>query len=160
MKYKFSFILLVYISITFAQSPKSIDHEGLLSLLNNHDSDTVYIMNFWATWCSPCVAEIEYFEELHLSFIDKKAKVLLINLDFPNQVEKRVIPFIREKNLTSRVYNMTDLDYNSWISDVDKAWTGSIPATLIYRKDERIFYEREITKNELFSTVNELMNNE
>jgi len=53
---------------------------------------------------------------------------------------------------------MTDLDYNSWIERVDKSWSGAIPATLIYNKEQRVFLEQELTLDELFENVNQIMN--
>ncbi len=147
-------ILCVGLATTYvnAQAIPTVDKTGIEALVNA-DSDTVYVVNFWATWCSPCVKEIGYFEELKHNFPDDNLKVILINLDFPNQVEKRVIPFIRDKGLTVDIYNVTELDYNEWIPVVDPEWSGAIPATLIYRGDERKFMEKEITRQELFSEV-------
>ncbi len=137
---------------SYGQTVGSINRDGLIELLNRNN-DTVYVVNFWATWCSPCVAEIDYFEALHKSLSDDKLKVILINLDFPNQVDKRVVPFIKEKDLTARVLNMTEMDYNSWIPFVDSNWSGAIPATIIYRGKNREFIGRELSKKELFNVA-------
>lgn len=137
---------------TYSQDIVPVDGSGLAKLLVKN-TDTVYVINFWATWCSPCVEEIGYFEELHKSATGSKLQVLLINLDFPNQVEERVKPFITEKKLTAPVLNMQDLDYNRWIPNVDNTWTGAIPATLIYKKDKRKFYPAALSKKELFEAV-------
>jgi thiol-disulfide isomerase/thioredoxin len=139
-----------------AQKVSSISEEKLASLLEQ-DNDTLYVINFWATWCSPCVTEIGYFEELHIAFKNQKLKVILINLDFPNQIEKRVLPFINEKNLTAEVLNMTNMDYNSWIPIVDPDWSGAIPATLIFKSNSKKFISRELSKKELFDEVYKIL---
>lgn len=138
---------------TWSQSLGTIDVNGLEELVSRN-SDTTYVVNFWATWCSPCVAEIEYFEELHKSSADRKLHVILINLDFPNQVERRLKPFIRERELTAPILNMQNLDYDSWIPLIDSSWSGQIPATLIFRKGKREFYTTEFSRAELFEIVN------
>lgn len=135
-----------------AQIAGSVDREGLLEMVNGHP-DTVYVINFWATWCSPCVSEIGYFEELYRAYEGRELQVLLLNLDFPTQVDSRVRPFIREKSLTAPVYNITEMDYNSWIPELDPGWSGAIPATLIMQDNRRLFFGREITRDELFETV-------
>ncbi len=139
------------------QSIQKIDKDGV-ELLTKMSNDTTYVINFWATWCSPCVKEIGYFEELHRKYSDNKMKVILVSLDFPNQVEKRLLPFLEEKDISASVMLMTDLDYNGWINRVDASWTGAIPATLIYNSEGRFFLEEELTREELFEYVNLIMN--
>ncbi len=46
------------------------------------DNDTTYVINFWATWCLPCVKELPEFEEINQHFKDKKFKMILVSLDF------------------------------------------------------------------------------
>ena len=141
----------------FGQDIAEIDGDGI-AVLSRNSNDTTYVINFWATWCSPCVKEIDFFEEVHNSFKDSKVKVILVSLDFPNQVERRLIPFLEAREITAQVMLMTDLDYNSWIERVDKSWSGAIPATLIFNRERRVFLEQELTRDELFENVNEILN--
>jgi thiol-disulfide isomerase/thioredoxin len=140
------------LSSAHAQQLPTVDKGGIQTLVHS-DSDTVFVVNFWATWCSPCVKEIGYFEDLKKEYPEHILKVILINLDFPNQVERRVLPFIEEKGLTASIYNVTELDYNEWIPLVDPDWSGAIPATLIFKGEERKFLEKEISRQELFNEV-------
>ncbi len=141
----------------FGQEITEIDGDGI-AVLSRNSNDTTYVINFWATWCSPCVKEIDFFEEVHTSFQDSKVKVILVSLDFPNQVERRLIPFLEDKEITAQVMLMTDLDYNSWIERVDKSWSGAIPATLIFNRERRVFLEQELTRDELFAYINQILN--
>ncbi|MFW5663648.1 MAG: TlpA disulfide reductase family protein [bacterium] len=113
------------------------------------ESDSIYIVNFWATWCAPCVKEIPDFEKLYAKYKTNKVKLLFVSLDFPNQLESRVIPFIDRMDMQAQVVMLDDTRANRWIPLVDEDWTGAIPATLIYNRDFREFYAREITFNEL-----------
>jgi len=140
----------------FGQEITEIDGDGI-AVLSRNSNDTTYIINFWATWCSPCVKEIDFFEEVHSSFHDSKVKVILVSLDFSNQVERRLIPFLEDKEITAQVMLMTDLNYNSWIERVDKSWSGAIPATLIFNRERRVFLEQELTRDELFENVNQIL---
>jgi thiol-disulfide isomerase/thioredoxin len=156
-------VIILPLSLTLFLSPldgQQVESISLreLSSITSHSNDTTYVVNFWATWCSPCVKEIGYFEELHREYDQKNLKVYLVSLDFPNQLERRVIPFLRDREITAEVMLMTNLDYNSWIDQVDPSWSGSIPATLIYRNDQRIFLERELTREELFTKVHQIRN--
>ncbi len=157
MRYSIAFILFSILNLgqSSAQSVREIDSDALEALTSSMN-DTTYVVNFWATWCSPCVKEIGYFEELHRQIKSENVKVILVSLDFPRQVESRVIPFLREKEITAEVLLMTDLDYNSWIDRVDPNWSGAIPATIIYNREKRVFLEQELTRDELFNHVKQI----
>lgn len=116
---------------------------GQLAPRLSTQSDTVYVVNFWATWCGPCVAELPYFEKLQEQNKDQKFKLLLVSLDNKNTVESKVVPFIQKKNLTAEVVVLAEKDPNKWVDKVDESWTGSIPATLIFSKSQKAFYEKQ-----------------
>ena len=118
---------------------RSYDFDGLESLLHKKD-DTLRIVNFWATWCKPCVNELPAFERVAQEFSGKKVKVIFVSLDFPGQKERKLIPFVEERNMKN-VILLDDPKSNTWIPKVDESWSGAIPATLIYKKEQRDFYE-------------------
>ncbi len=130
------------------------------SELNNFltlENDTTYVVNFWATWCRPCIKELPAFEKLTADYSDKKLKVLLVSLDFPDKIDSQVVPFIEKNNIQSQVLLLDDGDANSWIPKVSQKWSGAIPATLIYNKNTRSFYERSFTFEELQSEINKFI---
>ncbi len=122
-------------------------------------SDTLYIYNFWATWCKPCVKELPYFEKINEVYADKKVKMVLVSLDFVEQLDKKVLPFIKERQLKSEVLLLDAGDPNSWINKVSEDWSGSIPGTLMLHpsKDFRQFFERSFTYEELEALVKPLL---
>ena len=148
---------LLGITLLFGQTVPEIDRADITSMIQKK-SDTTFVINFWATWCSPCVKEIGYFEELYKTYPSDKLQVILVSLDFPNQKDQRVIPFLKERGITAPVRLMSDLDYNSWIDLVDPSWSGAIPATLIFNAEERVFLEKELTQSELYDHVNQILN--
>lgn len=111
-------------------------------------NDTTYVINFWATWCKPCVEEMPYFEQLHESYKGQKVRIILVSLDFKKQIDTRLIPFIKERNLQPQVLVLTDPDANSWISRVDEAWEGAIPVTIIYKGERRKFVDGQFSDYE------------
>ncbi|HPF96964.1 MAG TPA: redoxin domain-containing protein [Mangrovimonas sp.] len=119
----------------------------------NLDDQKVHVVNFWATWCAPCVKELPYFEALQEKYKDQNVEVLLISLDFPNQYESKLKPFIQKKNIKSKVIALNDTDMNTWLPKVDESWSGAIPATIIYTKEKKQFYEQSFTYEELESQV-------
>lgn len=104
-----------------------------LQPLFQFNNDTTYVVNFWATWCKPCIKELPYFEEFHSSSKNKKVKVVLVSLDFPKQVESKLVPFVQKRQLKSKVIVLLDGNYNDWIDKVSPDWSGAIPATYIYK---------------------------
>ena len=115
----------------------------------NKKDDKVYVINFWATWCAPCVKELPYFERINKEYGGKNVEVILVSLDFPHLYESRLKPFIVNKKLKPKVIALDDPDMNNWIPKVDSTWSGSIPATIIYKNSTREFFERSFTYNEL-----------
>lgn len=115
--------------------PKFDDIAPLLSQSN----DTAYVVNFWATWCKPCVAELPYFIELSRKYANQPVRILLISLDFPAQLESRLVPFVEEREIKPLVSVLLDGKYNDWIDRVSPEWSGAIPATLLYRGKDRHF---------------------
>ncbi len=110
--------------------------------LLNRSNDSIYAVNFWATWCKPCVAEMPYFEELGNKVKDQPVKIILVSLDFENQVESRLVPYLNKNKISSDVVLLLDEKASNWIDKVDTRWGGSIPATLFYRGKERKFFEK------------------
>ncbi len=96
-------------------------------------NDTTYVINFWATWCKPCIKELPYFEKVDSLYKDEKVKVILVSLDFPEKIESQLIPFVADNQIQSEVVVLLDGKYNNWIDKVSPEWTGAIPATYIYR---------------------------
>lgn len=127
------------------------DFSTLEAMLNAAD-DKIYIVNFWATWCKPCIEELPYFEALEAEGGDG-IKVILVSLDFPDKLETQLKPFIANKKIKSQVILLDDPHENEWIPKVDSSWTGAIPATLIFNKSKRVFYEKSFTKESLFEEV-------
>ncbi len=127
----------------------SLNFEELERQYLQKKNDSIYVINFWATWCKPCIKELPAFERLASDYSDKKVKLLLVSLDFPDKLESQVIPFIKKNNIQSEVVLLDDSDANSWIPKVSPQWSGAIPATVIYKKDIRKFYEQSFTFEEL-----------
>ncbi|MBV2246391.1 MAG: TlpA family protein disulfide reductase [Lentimicrobium sp.] len=141
----FIFVLLFLPGIAvFSQSVPIVDFEQLQPRLQL-SNDTTYIVNFWATWCLPCIKEMPAFQKIHEEYISQKVKVLLVSLDFVKHIDSRLIPFIEKHELTPEVIVLNDPDANAWIDKVSPRWSGALPATLIFNKNFREFFEQEFT---------------
>ena len=133
------------------------DFDGLEPLLSTTD-DKTYVVNFWATWCLPCIKELPYFESLNTDYKDRDVEVILVSLDFPKDYNKKLKNFVLKRNLKSKIVALDDVDSNRWIPKVNADWSGAIPATLIFNKNKSTFYERSFNYDELQTEVKQFIN--
>lgn len=103
------------------------------------DSDKTYIVNFWAMWCIPCVKELPIIEAYKKANPD--VEILLVSLDFIEDIETKLKPFLVKKGITSKVVLLDDPDSNTWIDKVYPNWSGSIPFTIIFNNKNRSYHE-------------------
>ena len=136
---------------------KRYNYNELAPLLNKKN-DSVYVINFWATWCKPCVEELPAFEKLNQEYANEKVKVLLVSLDFPNQIDSRLKPYIQKNNLQSKIIVLDDVNEDVWIKAISEKWSGAIPATLIYNKKSKQFYEQSFTYSALETELKTFLN--
>jgi thiol-disulfide isomerase/thioredoxin len=105
----------------------------------NRAGDTTIVVNFWATWCKPCVEELPCFDELRERYAAHNVQVLLVSLDFKSQLEKKFIPFLKNQRIKSEVALMADQDLNAWIPALYEEWDGAIPATFVIKGKKKQF---------------------
>ncbi len=163
-------IFFLPISYGLAQKNNIIEQESQFS--NNDDipvynftslepllytsSDKIYIVNFWAMWCAPCVKELPIIQEYKKN--NPNVEILLVSLDFTEDIETKLKPFLKEKGITSKVILLDDPDANSWIDKIDPNWSGAIPFTIIFNNKSRSFHERDFKdikdlENEINKTI-------
>lgn len=128
--------------------------DGLLNRLKH--KDTLYVVNFWATWCKPCIKELPAFDSLLAKTKSDKIKILLVCLDFKEELEKKVNPFLAKNQLTSECVLLDEINGNDFIDKVSRDWTGAIPATLLRHGEKSAFLERKITLSDLEAEVSKL----
>lgn len=152
MKFKHIFFFLLFFGFIKSSSAQV----KLLSInqLENRISqgkDTVYVVNFWATWCAPCVKELPNFEKLGITYKNQPLKVILMSVDFKSKLNNAVVPFVKRNSLKSEVYIINEVSEQAYIDKISRDWTGSLPATLIINKQKVLkkFYEQEFTYQQL-----------
>ena len=132
------------------------DYQAFSPMLDYYN-DTLYIFNFWATWCQPCVKELPFYNMADSAYANKPVRIVLISLDFVENVKNTLIPFIIEKNVSPEVILLDDMDANTWIPMIDPDWEGAIPASLFMQKNTRKFFAKSFTYEELSEEIESIL---
>jgi thiol-disulfide isomerase/thioredoxin len=143
---------------SFAQEVKALNSEKDIEQVMNSYKGKVVLLNFWATWCKPCVHEFPDLVKLYNDYKDKGFVVLFISVDVPDDVDSKVIPFLKNQNVDFTTYYNNFDKPEELINYIDKNWEGAIPSTYIYDKKGKLTghilgstayedFEKEILKN-------------
>lgn len=144
---------VIALSFTAVSTVKVVDLKGLRAIAEEKQNDTLYVVNFWATWCKPCVAEMPYFVEADKKFAAEKVKVVFVSLNSAKE-QVNVQQFLTNKQITQQAVILSAGNPNQWIDSVDASWGGSIPATAMYKRGKKVFFhEGELTQTELDSII-------
>jgi thiol-disulfide isomerase/thioredoxin len=151
------FFLIFLAGELVAQKTSVIKLDGLQSIIASK-SDKIQIINFWATWCAPCVKELPLFEKLNSEGrADVKVTLVSMDLDLDPNPEK-VYKFIERKKLKAEVVLLDEQNPNNWIDKIDKNWSGALPATIVInqRTGQRKFVEKELHQGDLEKLIAEV----
>ena len=157
MKAKLTFIgIIVFLFILPAtgQSIKKWKYAELEQYINQ--SKTPVVINFWATFCKPCVEEIPYFQKAIKQFQDKKVKLILASLDFPEYYPDKIEAYAKKYGFTAEIIWIDEEDPGQFCPKVDKDWSGVLPATLLInkKKNYRSFHSQQLSEMELVKELN------
>ncbi|NLT04139.1 MAG: redoxin domain-containing protein [Bacteroidales bacterium] len=121
---------------------KVVQYEALQAAYSKQDN-VLYVVNFWATWCAPCVKELPDFMAVNDTFKKKENyHMILVSLDDVNNLETGVKPMIKDLNLAVEHYLLDDVTrMNTWIPAIHPSWQGTIPATLFIRNGKALHFE-------------------
>ncbi|MFI5196872.1 MAG: TlpA family protein disulfide reductase [Chitinophagales bacterium] len=149
MKKLLFLITILTLSLTAQAQIPAYSAEEIIHYTSS--KDTLYIINFWATWCGPCVAELSEFNALKARYADAPVKVLMVSLDFKENYPYKLARFLERKKVMPEVVWLSDTDPNVFIPKIDNSWQGSIPATVIVHpgKQFKQFIEGSVTERQI-----------
>lgn len=146
-------------ALVMAQEVAVVKYEKLQEVIAG-EKDKLLVVNFWATWCGPCIAELPHFMEVNRENRgDSGFKMILVSLDQARQID-RVKQLITRKKLETEHYLLDDnARMNEWIPEFDSGWGGGIPATFIYKNGVKVeFAESRLSKSELKNLISKHKN--
>jgi len=133
----------------------SVNYDQLKEIIEKND-DKLYVVNFWATWCRPCIEELPHFLEVSSAYKNQAPfQMILVSLDKAELLETDVAQMITKLNIDNDVYLLDDNKrMNYWIPAIDSTWSGAIPATVFYKNGQKLhFTEGQLTKEELTTII-------
>lgn len=114
-----------------AKLVQPIDEKGLQQRLQQARGKVV-LLNFWATWCDPCVEEFPDLMKIAQEFRPRGVEMILVSIDEPEDLETKIKPFLQAQGVSWPTYFKKTRDDEVFINAIDKKWSGAIPATFIY----------------------------
>jgi thiol-disulfide isomerase/thioredoxin len=111
------------------------------------NNDTVYVVNFWSTYCQPCIEEMPYLQSISKKYATKKVKLIFVSLDVKSFYPKKLKAFLKQHKISATCIWLNETNADVFCPTVDEKWSGAIPATIILhnKKGYKQFYEEQFT---------------
>jgi thiol-disulfide isomerase/thioredoxin len=152
-----SIILLTKI---YAQDVQALSNQKDLESLKDSKKGKVVLVNFWATWCKPCVAEFPEIVKLYRDYKDKGFELVFVSVDVTEDIKTKVVPFLKKQGVDFTTYYSNFDNPEDLINFFDKNWQGAIPSTYIYDRNwnqtSNMLGEKkyEVFENEILKNLN------
>ncbi|MFY7899853.1 MAG: TlpA disulfide reductase family protein [Chitinophagaceae bacterium] len=157
---KVIFILVCTVLYSLQAQSQTIKKVKITDVIKMADTATTpLIINFWASWCKPCVQELPWFEKTVAEYQSKGVKLVLVSLDFAEDYPKGIAEFAKKKGYTSQIVWLNETDANMFCPKIDKTWEGTIPVTLMVNnaKKYRAFYNQQLPEGQLKMAIKALV---
>jgi thiol-disulfide isomerase/thioredoxin len=140
-----------------AQQVRSIKVTDLQKTIK--ESKGPLIVNFWATFCVPCIQEIPYFQEMTEKYKAKGVSLLLVSLDLKEAYPSKIISTAGKLNFTAPIVWLNETNADYFCPKIDTSWTGGMPSSLFvnnatgYHK----FFEDQLSRERLEKEIQAML---
>jgi thiol-disulfide isomerase/thioredoxin len=148
---KFLFTLMFAFTFSFsdAQEIKKWKLDDMKEMIASTDKPT--ILNFWASFCKPCLEEMPYFQELAKKYEEKGVQLILVNLDSRDWYPNKLQALAKKRKITAPIVFLDETDADLFCPAVDPSWSGAIPASIFINNKTgyKKFFEDQLSREEL-----------
>ena len=157
MKRLFIILLLLGGFNAFGQNIRAVKVSELQKLIR--ETPKPLIINFWATWCGPCIEEIPYFEKLVARHKDS-IQLILVSLDFREEFPQGIAKAAAKRKFQSAIKWLNESNADYFCPRIDSSWGGALPASLFINnsKKYRLFREGQINEAEMEKLIRKTLN--
>jgi thiol-disulfide isomerase/thioredoxin len=123
------------------------------------ESKTPLIVNFWATFCAPCLQEIPYFQQLTQQYKSQNVSLIFVSLDLKEAYPLKVNETAKKLNLVYPVVWLNETNADYFCPKIDTSWTGGMPSTLLVNNSTGYhkFFEDQLSKEKLDKEIQEML---
>jgi len=151
------FIFLMITNFVFSQQIKKVKIDDVVKMIDT--TTCPLVINFWASWCKPCVHEIPWFEKNILPLQNQGVKLILVSLDFKEDYPKALSAFAKKENYQSTILWLDETNADMFCPKIDRSWDGAIPVTLMVNNKRKYkqFYAQQLPEPRLKLELQKLM---
>jgi len=146
---KYTIVILLFCLLSLMSQSQTIPKWKIQDVVNFYtkNNDTTYVVNFWSTYCQPCIEEMPYLQSISKKYATNRVKLVFVSLDAKSFYPKKLQAFLKKKKITTSVIWLNETNADIFCPAVDKKWSGAIPATIIVhnKKGYKQFYEQQFT---------------
>jgi peroxiredoxin len=127
-----------------AKEPVVLNPAGLdeLKALRKNGTGKVLLVDFWATWCGPCTAELPEFQKMYRMYRKRAFDLVTVSVNFPDE-RRGVMRFLDEQHASSKNLIFATNETYDEMAAFDPAWNAGVPYTVLIGIDGKVIYQQQ-----------------